>query len=422
MQPVALRPNVVAMAANRLQKKSQPVRFGGDTPTPKAQPDALPDPRTTFVPGLAGIVAGVSSVAEVDPNLHSLIYRGYDIRDLVANNASFEEVSYLLLNGKLPNKSELGQFEQKLRSQRDLPTPVLNAMLNHTLPDNSDEMDVLRTYVSMLGPHDPDAGKNDPAANQEKAIRLIAKIPTIIAASYRISHHQKPIKPDPSLNQAENFLYMLTGQKPDPLTAQVFNATMLLYAEHGFNASTFSSRVTASTQSDLYSAITSAIGTLKGPLHGGANQEVMRMLLDIGSVNNVDAWIDNALAQGKPIMGIGHALYKNGDTRAPILKKMAEQLSRQHNDMKWYDMADAIEKKMMAAKHLYPNVDFHMAYLYYLMGIPIELYTPLFAAARVVGWSAHAMEQLSLGKKSLIRPNSLYDGPRGQQYIPVDQR
>ncbi len=399
-------------------------RFGADTtPTPPASPTpppALPDPRKEFVKGLAGIIAGVTQIAEVDPVIHSLIYRGHDIQELVNNNASFEEVTHLLLKGKLPNAAELAETEAKIRSQRELPPQVLKTI--RTFPKNSDYMDILRTTVSMLGQFDPDAAKNDKAANVEKAIRLTAQMPTILAASYRILNGKRPVKPDPKLNQAENFLYMLTGKKPDPFMAKVFNATMLVYAEHGFNASTFSSRVTASTQSDLHSAITSAIGTLKGPLHGGANQEVMKTLLEIGSEDKVESWVKQALAEKKIIMGFGHALYKNGDTRAPILKKMAHTLSQRQGEMKWYNMAETFEKTMMAEKKLQPNVDFHMAYIYHLMGIPIELYTPLFAAARVIGWSAHAMEQLDLGKNSLIRPQSLYAGPRGNPFLPVEKR
>lgn len=371
----------------------------------------------TYSPGLEGVVAGISQISQVNPDLDSLIYRGYDIRDL-AQKATYEEVAYLLLHDDLPNPAQLKVFVDKINGQRDIPDAVLNML--KSLPKDSNLMDVLRSGVSMLAHFDPQAQDLSHAANVEKAIRLIAKIPTIITASYRLFNGQEPIAPDTSLSHSANFMYMLTGQKPDEYTIRVFDTTMILYAEHGYNASTFAARVTCSTLSDLHSGITSAIGTLKGSLHGGANEEAMEMLLEIGSVENVEPWLADALAQKKKIMGFGHRVYKKGDTRAPILKAMGEELSRKLGDVKWHLMADKVETLMLRDKGIYPNVDFPTSYIYYMMGLPIPLYTPLFAASRVAGWAAHIIEQLDNNR--LIRPKSDYQGPKHRQFLPLDQR
>lgn len=400
--------------------KGPMARFGASPQNRGAAPQpapARPDPYTTYVDGLEGIVGGVTQVGHIEPNLCSLVYRGYDIRDL-AEKSNYEETAYLLLNGKLPNAGQARAFSRKIRTQRDLPKEVIKTIKR--FPKDANPMDVLRTAVSMLALYDPQAGDNSHKANVEKAIRLIARIPTIIAAHHRISNGQKPIDPDPRLNQSQNFLYMLTGKKPKPHIAKVFGATMILYAEHGFNASTYSSRVTSSTLSDIYSGVTAAIGTLKGPLHGGANEEAMKMLLEIGTEANAEPYIMQALAQKKKIMGFGHRVYKNGDTRAPILKRMGDELSRKLGGTPWPRIADKVEQVMMREKKLHPNVDFPTAYLYYMMGLPIKLYTPLFAAARVAGWSAHIIEQLDNNR--LIRPKSLYNGAPHRPYVPIGQR
>jgi citrate synthase len=370
-----------------------------------------------YSPGLEGVIAGVSQISQVNPDIDSLIYRGYEIRDL-AQKAIYEEVAYLLLHDDLPNQKQLAEFQQKIGSQRQLPAEVLQTL--RSLPKTSNYMDVLRSGVSLLSHFDPMAQEMTHEANVEKAIRLIAQIPTIITAAYRLFNGEEPIQPDPSLTHSQNFFYMLKGQKPDELTTKVFDTTMILYAEHGFNASTFAARVTASTLSDLYSAIVSAIGTLKGPLHGGANEEAMHMLMEIGSVANVDPWLHDALAQKKKIMGFGHRVYKKGDTRAPLLKAMGEDLSRRLGDMKWHEMADKVETIMVQEKGIYPNVDFPTSYIYYMMGLPIPLYTPLFAASRVAGWSAHVIEQLDNNR--LIRPKSIYEGPKHREFVPLEQR
>lgn len=371
----------------------------------------------TYSPGLEGVIAGISNISEVNPDIDSLIYRGYDIRDL-AQNAKYEEVAYLLLHEDLPNKAQLAEFTQKINSQRELPEAVIKAIKE--FPKTSNYMDVLRTCVSMLSHFDPEAQDISHTSNVEKTIRLIAKIPTIICASYRIFNGKEPVKPDSSLSHSQNFIYMLRGEKPDNYTTHVFDTTMILYAEHGFNASTFAGRVTCSTLSDLYSGITSAIGTLKGPLHGGANEEAMYMLQEIGTVENAEPWVMDALAKKKKIMGFGHRVYKKGDTRAPILKAMGEELCRNMGDMKWHLMADKVESVMLREKNIYPNVDFPTAYIYYMMGLPIALYTPLFAASRIAGWAAHIIEQLDNNR--LIRPKSDYQGPRHRKFAPLEQR
>jgi citrate synthase len=281
-------------------------------------------------------------------------------------------------------------------------------------------MDVLRSCVSLLAHFDPQAQDLSHEANVEKAIRLTAKMPTIITAAYRIFNGQEPIQPSPELGHAANFFYMLKGEKPSELVGRILDATFILYAEHGFNASTFCARVTSSTLSDMHSAITAAIGTLKGSLHGGANEEAMKMLQEIGTVENAEPWIMDALARKHKIMGFGHRVYKKGDTRAPLLKQMGEELSRELNDTKWHQMASKVEEVMLREKNIFPNVDFPTSYIYYLMGLPIPLYTPMFAASRIAGWAAHVIEQLDNNR--LIRPKSIYEGPKHREFIALDQR
>lgn len=375
------------------------------------QPTAT-NTQPAYSPGLEGVVAGISHISRVDPDLDSLIYRGYEIRDLV-KNCQYEEVAYLLIYGKLPNTQELDALKTTIAKEQALPEAVLSLL--KSLPKDTIPMDALRSAVSVLAHFDADVDKHDTASMQAKAVRLLAKIPTIITTFHRLSQGQQPIAPDKSLSLAENFFYSLNGEKPDPLTASVFNTTLILYAEHGFNASTFSGRVTVSTLSDLYSGVVAAIGTLKGSLHGGANEEAMKMMLEIGSVEKAHAWITDALAQKKKIMGFGHRVYKNGDTRAPILRELGKELCAAKGQPQWAEMAEIVEKVMLESKGLHPNVDFPTAYIYYVMGLPIELYTPIFAASRVAGWTAHIIEQLENNR--LMRPKSLYEGPK---HLPVD--
>lgn len=370
-----------------------------------------------YSPGLEGVIAGITKISNVDPDRQSLMYRGYDIRDL-ADHSTFEEVAYLLLHDDLPNKSELETFKKTLLSERAVPQSVLDVL--KTFPKNAHPMDHLKTAVALIAMHDPEVEDGSHEANVRKAIRLTAKFPTLITAAYRYSQGQQPVAPDNSLTHAENFLYMLDGKKPDAYTARIMDVSLICYAEHGFNASTFSARVTASTLSDLHSAIVSAIGTLKGPLHGGANEEAMKMLLEIGTPENAEAWVKDALATKKKIMGFGHREYKSGDPRATILGEYGRELSERLNNTKWYQMATIVEEAMLREKALRPNVDFPTAYIYYMMGLPIPIYTPMFAVARIAGWSANVIEQLDNNR--LFRPKADYDGPTHKDYIPLEQR
>lgn len=371
----------------------------------------------TYSPGLEGIIAGRSAISEIDPKTEHLTYRGYDIHDL-ADHSTYEEIAYLLLKGGLPKKNELEAFSKELNQNREIPRALLDIFRN--FPKTTHSMDMLRTSVSLLGLFDEEAADNSHDANLRKAIRLVAKFPAVIAASYRIFKGQRAISPNPNFSHAKDFLYMLSGKEPEDYSVHVFDKTLVIYAEHGFNASTFSARVTASTLSDLHSAITSAVGTLKGPLHGGANEHAMKMLLEIGEPDKARAWIQDALTQKKRVMGFGHREYKLGDPRAKILKPLVKELGRRLNQPKWVQIADILEEVMLKQKNLHPNVDFPSAVVYYLLGLPIDIYTPLFALARIVGWSTHVIEQLDNNR--LIRPECEYSGTRDLKYIPIEKR
>lgn len=370
-----------------------------------------------YSPGLEGVIGGITTISEIDSDRSSLVYRGYDVHDL-AQNGTFEETCYLLLYGKLPNQEELNGFLDTLRRVRQLPAEVIVAL--RLTPKHLHPMDQLKVAYTMLAGFDPNYGHEDHGSNVRKAMRIIATAPAIVAAGHRLRHGQEPLEPHPDLATAANFLYMLTGQVPDEETAKIFDSTLTLYAEHGFNASTFACRVTVSTLSDIYSGIVSGIGTLKGPLHGGANEEAMRMLLEIGTPANAEAWVRNALATKKKVMGFGHREYKKGDSRALWLGPVAKDLGIKRGNPTWGKIADVLERVMLEEKGLYPNVDFPAAYLYYLLGIPIELYTPIFVVARVAGWSSHAIEQLDNNR--LIRPTVIYEGPKHRQWVPIADR
>jgi citrate synthase len=370
-----------------------------------------------FSPGLEGVIAGTTQISNVDPERQSLIYRGYDIRDL-AEHASFEEVAYLLLYGDLPTKAEYETFTRTLIAERAIPKEVLDAIAK--FPNTVHPMDLLRTAVAMLGLYDAEVSDNSHDANMRKAVRLLAKFPTVVAANHRHVEGNAPVAPDASLGHAENFLYMLNGTKPTPEQARMMDMTLVCYAEHGFNASTFSARVTASSLSDMHSAIVSAIGTLKGPLHGGANEEAMKMLLEVKSPENAEAWIRDALATKKKVMGFGHREYKYGDPRAAILGEQGRLLGEKMGQPQWHQMASTIEDVMFREKNLKPNVDFPTAYIYYMMGLPIPIYTPIFAVARISGWSANVIEQLENNR--IFRPKCIYDGKSGKTFVPLAQR
>jgi len=371
----------------------------------------------TYSPGLEGVIAGETTISFVNPQLVSLMYRGYDIRDLV-NQSTFEETAFLLLYGHLPSQQEYDEFTTTLKKERTLPKQVVDAF--YTFPKNNHPMDLLRAGVSLLALHDPENMDTSHDANIKRSVRLLAKFPAIIAHTYRICKGQDPVEPDNTLGHSENFLYMLQGEKPDPHTAKLLDATLICYAEHGFNASTFCGRVTVSTLSGIYSGTVSAIGTLKGPLHGGANEEAMKMLQEIGSVANAEKWVLDALATKKKIMGFGHRAYKTGDPRAAILTKMAREQAVRLGDTKWADMADIVEATMKREKNIIANVDFPTSYMYYQMGLPIDIYTPIFALSRISGWCAHMVEQLDNNR--LVRPKAIYNGPQHVDYVPIEQR
>jgi citrate synthase len=367
--------------------------------------------------GLQGVVAAPSAICFIDGTAGRLVYRGYEITDLVGQ-VSFEETAYLLWDQKLPNGKELATLKQQLGEVIGLP-PHVSTILQK-LPSKTQPMDALRTACSALASLDPDLESNDPAANRRKAVRLTAQFPTIVAAFHRLRNGQQPVAPDPSLGIAANFLYMLTGKKPHETLTHVLDAALVLHAEHGFNASTFAARVTAATLADMHAGITAAVAALKGPLHGGANQEVMQLLLTCTDADAAEKKVRTMLANKEKVPGFGHRVYRTFDPRAHFLQQMSRQLGEAAGNTKWYEMSERLIPILKNEKNLNPNVDFFSASAYYTMGIPIDLYTPLFAVARVAGWSAHVMEQHSNNR--IIRPQDEYTGPFGLKVVPVNQR
>lgn len=367
--------------------------------------------------GLEGIVAASTRLSDVKGDVGELIYCGYNINEL-AGKISYEEVVHLLHYGHLPNKKELAHLKAKLVEERDLPQGVVDII--QKLPKTTPPMHALRTLVSAIGCFDPECDNDSMDAQREKAIRLIARIPIVMAYFHRARQGKTLLPPDHSLSEAANFLYLIDGEKPSAEKENTLDLCYVLHADHGMNASTFSARVTIATLSDMYSAITSAIGTLKGPLHGGANEGVIKMLKEIGSLDKVDAYVHECLAQKKKIMGIGHRVYKTLDPRAPHLKRMAQILSAKLGEPKWIQMSDRIAEIMLKEKYLHANVDFYSATVYYSLGIPTDLFTPIFAIARTSGWTAHVLEQLQDNR--LIRPQSEYIGPVGLKVGPIEQR
>ncbi|MCR6111622.1 citrate synthase [Bacillus sp. A301a_S52] len=366
--------------------------------------------------GLEGVVATTSSVSSIIDGV--LTYHGYNIDDL-ADYASFEEVIYLLWNHKLPNEQELISFKTELSSAAVVPEAVIEQL--RTFPvDKVHPMAVLRTAVSNLALFDEEADVQDDAANYKKAIKLQAQLPTIITAFSRIRRGQEPVKPNKNLSFAANFLYMLNGEEPDAISEKAFNKALVLHADHELNASTFTARVCVATLSDMYSGITAAIGALKGPLHGGANERVMAMLSEIGEVDKAEAYIKDALARKVKIMGFGHRVYKNGDPRAKHLKEMSRQLTEITGTNKWYDMSVKIDEIVTNEKGLLPNVDFYSASVYHSLGIEHDIFTPIFAVSRVSGWIAHILEQFENNR--LIRPRAEYTGPDHQAWVPLEER
>lgn len=368
----------------------------------------------SYSPGLEGIVAGETAVSTVETGL---TYRGYTIEDLAANS-NYEEVAYLVLHGELPSAAEAAAFRERLGAAAYVPPEVLSTL--KSIPNTASTMDVLRSATSLLAHWEPEVNDNSHAANVRKTERLIAKMPVIVAARQRLKEGKPVIAADPKLPLPANFLWMLRGEKPTERQVKALDVSLILYAEHEFNASTFSARCVVSTLSDLHSAITAAIGALKGPLHGGANERAMEVLQEVGSAAGAEAWIRNALANKRRIMGFGHRVYKDGDPRAVFLKTLTAEVAKEtgHDDLE--QTAEIIETIVRNEKKLPPNVDWPCARLYHYLGLPIDLYTPLFVVARVVGWSAHVIEQLDNNR--LIRPRAIYNGVAERKWKPVGER
>lgn len=372
---------------------------------------------STAAAGLRGVVAAQSSIGDVNGEQGILIYQGYDIHDL-AEHSTFEEVVYLLWHGELPNQAQLDELKSQLRANYAVPAEVLEMM--KTFPKTADPMDALRTAVSSLDFYDADGHGTDRAAAVDAAIKMTAQMGTIAAAWDRIRNGKDPVAPDTSLSIAENFLYMLRGERAEADEEHIFDVCLILHADHELNASTFTTRVVAGTLAGMYGAVTAGIAALAGPLHGGANTNVMKMLLEIGDTDKIDSWLDTALAEKRKIMGIGHAVYKTEDPRATWLRRFSKQMADKKGESKWFEMSQRIEKAMLDKKGMYPNVDFYSASTYYLMGIALDMYTPIFAVSRISGWTGHILEQYANNK--LIRPRAEYIGERDRKYTPIGER
>ena len=378
---------------------------------------STPSASSTVSKGLEGIIAAHTRLSDVRGDIGQLIYCGYDINEL-AGKVTYEEVVHLLYHNHLPNAKELADLKAVLAGYRELPQGVIDLLTN--LPKDCPPMHAIRTGVSALGCYDTTADDDNMDAQRRKALRLIAQIPVITAYFHRSRQGLPLVAPDPKLGEAANFLWMIDGEKPSVEKESTMDMCYVLHADHGMNASTFSARVTIATLSDMYSAVTTAIGTLRGPLHGGANEGVIKMLKEIGSLDQVDAYVADCLAQKRKIMGIGHRVYKVLDPRAPHLKRMAQILSSKLGEPKWIQMSERIAEIMLKEKNLHANVDFYSATVYYSLGIPTDLFTPIFAIARTSGWTAHVLEQLADNR--LIRPQSVYTGPVGLTVTPLAQR
>ncbi len=367
--------------------------------------------------GLEEVVAATTRLSEVDGKQGRLWYVGYDIHDLAANS-TFEEVTYLLHNLRLPTETEMDELSERLIGEREV-SPFLAGMMP-TLAQQTSPMSMLRTSVSAASAYDPDGWENSAEANERKAMRLIAKTPTLLAMYQRMGRGEVAVPPHPKLPHAANFLYMLSGEEPEQDDAAALDTTLILYADHTMNASTFTARVIASTLSDMFSAITGAIAALKGPLHGGANEEAMKMLEEVGDPANAERYVKDLLGRHERVMGFGHRVYKTEDPRATHMRRLSQELGERKGDPRWFEISAEIERVVEQEKGLHPNVDFYAASVYHYLGIPTDLMTPVFALARMVGWTAHVREQYADNR--LIRPESEYVGPRDQVYVPIDER
>ena len=367
--------------------------------------------------GLLGIVVDETTISHVVPEINSLTYRGYAVQDL-CEMCSFEEVAYLILNGNLPNGIELNKFRKEERDNRDI-TINLREIIKH-MPKTSHPMDVARTIVSVMGLEDKETTNNSQQANMRKAMRIFAKTPTAIAAFFRARKGKKIIKPKKNLSFSQNFFYMCFGKVPQKEVVKAFDVSLILYAEHSFNVSTFTARTITSSLSDMHGAITGAIASLKGPLHGGANEAVMHMMKKIKTPDKAKSWIDDALNKKQVVMGFGHRVYKKGDSRVPTMKKYFQKVAKLKKDKKLFNISEIIEKEMIARKNIYPNVDFPTGPTYHLMGFDTDFFTPIFVISRITGWSAHIMEQHTSNK--LIRPLSKYKGSKHRKVMLLNQR
>lgn len=372
---------------------------------------------STTTEGLEDVVATHSYICDLDGKLGKLTYFGVDIHDL-ARHSSFEETAYLLWHGALPTQTQLQDVNQQLCANRALPDRIL--ALLRLLPTSTSPMDVLRTTISALSAFDAHLQDKSKSANEQRAILLTAAIPTIITSWEHIRNGRAPITPLPDNNHATNFLYMLTGQMPDDYSAHILDIALILHADHELNASTFSARVTAGTLADMYAAITAAISTLSGPLHGGANEQVIRMLQRIGEPEKAEEFLAGALQRKERIMGFGHRVYRTEDPRATHLRAISQELGERKHDTRWYEISRKLEEAMKVQKGLNANVDFYSASVYYTLGIPIDLDTPIFASSRIAGWTAHVLEQYANNR--LIRPRAEYVGPKVTEYIAIEQR
>lgn len=363
--------------------------------------------------GLAGVVVDYTAVSKVNPETNSLLYRGYPVQELAAQ-CSFEQVAYLLWHGELPTDAELADFQQLERSKRAL-DPAVKRVIDE-LPLTAHPMDVVRTAVSVIGALDPAWDDASPEGNLTKSIALLAKLPAVVSYDQRRRRGQELVEPDASLGYSANFLSMTFGEVPSETVVKAFDVSMILYAEHSFNASTFTARVVTSTLSDLYSAVVAGIGALKGPLHGGANEAVMHVFEEIGTADRAEAWLDDALANKRKIMGFGHRVYKNGDSRVPTMKASLDTLVAEYDRRDLLDLYDALNDAMQSRKAIQPNLDYPSGPAYHLIGYDVEMFTPLFVASRIVGWTAHIREQLA--SNALIRPLSEYNGP-DERHLPA---
>lgn len=381
------------------------------------QQQEFDEPEIRVKKGLEGVVVDDTSISKVMPESNSLTYRGYAVQDL-SENCTFEEVAYLMWHGELPNASQLAEFQKKERSYRDLSPDLLQVISKY--PKYAHPMDTVRTSISFLGLEDKRIWDAKPDTNLDKAMLMLAKIPTMIAAEYRHKKGEKYIEPNKNLSISENFFHMCFGKVPAKEVVKAFDVSLVLYAEHSFNASTFASRVVTSTMSDIYSAVVAGVGALKGPLHGGANEQVMHMLKEVNDPKIAREWMLQALKEKRKVMGFGHRVYKRGDSRVPTMKKYMQAMAKFTGQEKWMEISEILEKTMIEQKNIYPNLDFPAGPAYYMMGFEIDMFTPIFVMSRITGWTAHIMEQAANNR--IIRPLSEYTGAAERKVKPIAQR